>query len=43
LVSHGYLPSGTGLYLVGYGWEICSTGGQNETFHVNNFSITATQ
>jgi hypothetical protein len=43
LVSHGYLPSESGLYSVGYGWEICSTGGQNEKFQVNNFSITATQ
>jgi hypothetical protein len=41
LVSHGYLPQGSGLYSVGYGWEICSTGGQNETFQVKNFSITA--
>ena len=43
LVSHGYMESNTGLFSIGYGWEICSTGGQNEKFQVNNFSITATQ
>ena len=43
LVSHGYMASDTGLFQIGYGWEICSTGGQNENFQLNNFSITATQ
>jgi len=43
LESHGYLPSASGLYSVGYGWEICSTGGKSEKFQVNNFSINATQ
>jgi hypothetical protein len=42
LVTHGYLPQDTGLFSIGYGWEICSTGGQNETFQVSNFSITPT-
>ena len=42
LVNHEYLPAGTGLWLVGYGWEICSTGGANENFLVNSFSITPT-
>ena len=23
-----------------YGWEICSTGGRNETFHVTGYSVT---
>jgi hypothetical protein len=41
LVTHGYLPSNTGLFSVGYGWEICSTGGKNENFQVSSFSITA--
>jgi len=41
LVSHGYMASDTGLFSIGYGWEICSTGGQNEKFQLNNFSITA--
>ncbi len=43
LVAHGYLPKNSGLSLIGYGWEICSTGGQNEIFQVSNFSITATR
>jgi hypothetical protein len=29
------------LFSIGYGWEICSTGGHNENFQVKNFSITA--
>jgi hypothetical protein len=41
LVSHNYLPKGTGLWLIGYGWEICSTGGQKETFRVKAFSLIA--
>ena len=41
--AHGHLPQNLGLSLVGYGWEICSTGGHNETFQLNNFSITATK
>jgi hypothetical protein len=42
LVNHGYLPHGTGLWSVGYGWEICSTGGVNENFQVSRYSITPT-
>jgi hypothetical protein len=42
LVDHGYLPAGTGLWLIGYGWEICSTGGANESFLVKGFSISPT-
>jgi len=41
LVDHGYMAKDTGLFSIGYGWEICSTGGQNENFQVNSFSITA--
>ena len=41
LVAHRYLAKDTGLFLIGYGWEICSTGGQNENFEVSRFSITA--
>jgi hypothetical protein len=41
LVAHRYLPHDTGLFLIGYGWEICSTGGQDENFEVSRFSITA--
>jgi hypothetical protein len=43
LVNHGYLPHDAGLWLVGYGWEICSTGGANENFQLNNFAISATR
>ena len=42
LVTHGYLPQDSGLWAIGYGWEICSTGGVNENFQVNRFSITTT-
>jgi hypothetical protein len=41
--AHGYEPQNLGLSLIGYGWEICSTGGRNETFQLSNFSITATK
>ena len=41
LVSHGYLPQGTGLNEIDYGFEICSTNGA-ETFQVSSYSITAT-
>jgi hypothetical protein len=43
LEHHGYLPANSGLFLLGYGWEICSTGGRNETFQLSNFSFTATK
>ena len=36
------LPANSGLWAIGYGWEICSTGGVNENFQVNHFSITTT-
>jgi len=41
LVAHRYLGKDTGLFSIGYGWEICSTGGRNENFQVSSFSITA--
>jgi hypothetical protein len=41
LVSHGYLPAGTGLNQIDYGFEICSTGGAPETFTVSGYGITA--
>lgn len=40
LVNNGYLPANTALWSIGYGWEICSTGGVNENFQVSRFSIT---
>ena len=39
LVDHGYLPQGTTVNQLGYGWEICSTGGQAESFTVDHFTI----
>jgi len=41
LVAHRYMATDTGLFSIGYGWEICSTGGLSENFHVSSFSITA--
>jgi hypothetical protein len=38
--NHGDLPQNSTIGLLGYGWEIASTGGMNETFQVNSFSIT---
>lgn len=38
--NHGDLPKNSTIGLLGYGWEICSTGGHNENFQVNSFSIT---
>jgi len=39
LVRHGDLPARTGLWSIGYGWEICSTGSRRETFNVSAFSL----
>jgi hypothetical protein len=41
LVHHGYLPAHTGLWMIGYGWEICSTGGRPETFTVSAYTLRA--
>lgn len=42
LVSNGgYLPHGSSLTAISYGFEICSTGGADETFQVNSFSLTS--
>jgi hypothetical protein len=41
LLNNGYLPSGTTLTQIEYGFEIASTGGVNEEFHVNRWSISA--
>jgi hypothetical protein len=41
LVSHGYMASTAAIGDFGFGWEVCSTGGQNETFKVSSFSIAA--
>jgi hypothetical protein len=41
LESHGYLSKNSTLESIGYGWEIASTGGVNEKFQVNSYSISA--
>ena len=41
LVRNRYLPQGSGLTALSYGFEICSTGGRPETFRVSRFSISA--
>jgi hypothetical protein len=43
LEGHGYLPSSSTLTDISYGWEICSTGGQPETFNLSKFTVTATK
>ena len=42
VINHRYLAAGSKLDSIGYGWEICSTGGQNETFQISRFSTTYT-
>jgi hypothetical protein len=37
----GYLPQASTLTAIGYGFEVCSTGGADETFEVSAFSITS--
>lgn len=37
----GYLPHGSNLTAIGYGFEICSTGAADEDFEVTSFSITS--
>jgi hypothetical protein len=41
LQRHHYLPANAGLWDVGYGWEICSTGGRPETFTVSGYTLRA--
>jgi hypothetical protein len=42
LEKHGYLPQGSGLWQIDYGFELCSTGGVNETFQVSSYSLVPT-
>ena len=39
LVQHGYLSPSKGLTAVPFGFEICSTGGANLTFHLDDLSL----
>jgi hypothetical protein len=40
-IAHGYIPSSDTLGTVGFGAEVCSTGGQPENIQVSAFSLTA--
>lgn len=40
LVSHGYLPQAATLTAIDYGFEVCSTGGEPETFTVSSYSVS---
>ena len=40
LENHGYLPNGSNLTDISYGWELCSTGGKQETFTLSRFTVT---
>jgi hypothetical protein len=39
LEKKGYIPAHSKWTAVSMGWEIASTGGKNETFTGNNFSV----
>ena len=40
LENNCYMPQNSTVTALSYGFEIASTGGQNQTFRVSNFSIT---
>ncbi len=40
--SHGYAAAGAAISQIDFGWEICSTGGVNETFTVSNYTLKST-
>lgn len=41
LEHHRYLPQNSALTDISYGFDICSTSGQPETFTVSRFSVTS--
>ena len=41
LISNRYLPGGSSLTEISYGWELCSTGGEQETFTMSKFTVSA--
>jgi hypothetical protein len=41
LESNGYMPAGSGLNQIDFGWEICSTGGTAKTFSLTQYSISS--
>lgn len=40
MIANGYMTSSYTIGLVGFGWEICSTGGVPETFSVTHYSLS---
>jgi hypothetical protein len=41
LMSNGYMPTGSGVNQIDFGFEICSTGGVPQTFSVTGYGIQA--
>jgi hypothetical protein len=41
LQTRGIVPSGASIGQIDAGWEVCSTGGNPETFRVSDYSLTA--
>ena len=41
IIMKGWMSGSSSLYQIGFGPEICSTGGQNATFYIDDYSITA--
>ncbi len=41
LEANGYMAANSTFTAISAGWEICSTGGQDETFQMANYSVTA--
>jgi hypothetical protein len=41
VANGGYLPQGSNLTAISYGFEICSTGGVDASFEVKSFTITS--
>ena len=39
LMGHGYMPKNSGVNLIQFGWELCSTGGKLETFAVKSYDL----
>jgi hypothetical protein len=39
MVNHGYISNGTAMQAVEFGFEPCSTGGVNKTFHVDRYNL----
>jgi hypothetical protein len=42
LESNGYMPAGSGINQIDFGWEICSTAGVPATFTMSQYGLKAT-